>query len=205
MTPFQRGFANELIKVALVRRDGASAWNAIVKLGEIPGLIRTPTTAIGNERAPQPANYNRDPGGQVLGAIGTQRMESPAAAPKPGWRPDPGYRPSSAGDPTPAAPKAVGGKKAKGPDRGPAWEMTGDRIKREASEKAYNANLPKTPARFVAHGTPGQFKLKPGQTPTAPAKGYREHEADYQKKQQAAAAVTQKEMRDMSRKRSGEI
>ena len=112
-----------------------------------------------------------------MGAIPTQRMESPAAAPKPAWRPDPGYRPSTAGDPAAPKPQGFGAKKPTTGTGEPAWETAGTRYKRIADESAYNKNRAANPnSRFVPKGTPGQFKLKPGQVPTAKPTG-----ADLQK------------------------
>jgi hypothetical protein len=168
MTPFLRGFADELVKVALARTDSASAQGALAKLAEL-NLYRPPSNALGNERTPTPSNYNRDRGGQVMGAIPTQRMESPAAAPKPGWRPDPGYRPSTAGDPAAAPkPKSSAGGKKPGPGTGePAWEMAGARQARISGEAAYNKGFSaKQTISPAANIKPGQFRLKPGQAPT---------------------------------------
>jgi hypothetical protein len=104
------------------------------------------------------------PGGNLLGAIPTQKMESPAKNAPQGWRPSPGYRPSKAGDPTPppATPKKQGGGGGRG-DPGVPWETAPQRAQRVISEQAYNK-------KFDANNAPGRKVMVGGELVNAQAR-----------------------------------
>lgn len=89
---------------------------------------------------------------ELLGAIPTQRMESPARAAQQTWRPSPGYNPTPASDPKPPAAKNTGGKKGRGSTE-PAWETSGQRQQRRNDEASYNKSRGMNPQPKPASGT----------------------------------------------------
>lgn len=162
MNYFLRGFTDELIKL------GQPA----------PGIIRPPSTATGTEpRVPRPPNLMTAGRGDMLGAIPTQRMESPAKTTPQTWRPSPGYNPKPSSDPVTPPPARRGGGLPKPREVEPAWETAGQRRERRAGEAAYNAGdkrapqygsfQPMTPGGYNKQIGPvrrvGELEARPGQ------------------------------------------
>lgn len=136
MGPFLRGFANELIKVSDV-----GTWGQIAGAGKPPsGVVRPPSTASGPNFVPPPPNAS-PASSDMLSAIPTQKMESPASTAPQTFRPSPSYKPSSAGDP--AAPKAPTAPAAGAPKRTAdvPWETAQGRLARLGREGEYNSSL----------------------------------------------------------------
>ena len=99
----------------------------------------------------------RLPAGGAMRAIGVQRMESPAAAPKPTrFRPAPGYTPKPSTDPVVAKPKRRrGGNRKQVKERKfLPFESVPEMRKRVAGEAAYNKS-------FAAKNNPPPTKRTP--------------------------------------------
>ena len=140
MTPFLHGFADEL---SLVKISGFAA-NPIQASGPVMPKRRLP--ASGATRA-----------------IGVQRMESPAAAPKPTrFRPSPGFTPKPSSDPAPKTKKPGGGRRNKGAVKERKflpYESVPEMKKRTTGEASHNrnlaakSNLPQKPRQKLPHET----------------------------------------------------
>ncbi len=140
MDRFLASFADELIKVAAPWGGASAAPPAAPKP---MGVVRPPSTGAPGAPVPKPINsMGAANSRELLGAIPTQKMESPAKTTPQTWRPSPGYRPSTAGDPKPPVakpPQGGGGRRGPGADPGVAWEnakQRKDRMTAEAVEKS---------------------------------------------------------------------